>query len=105
MIRGMARTDRALWKRAAAKLDQWGFARIPGVLGVRECERLAALYGRDAAFRKTISMDAHRFGSGEYRYFSYPLPPRVQRLREALYPKLAPIANAWQGRLRDPPRV
>jgi hypothetical protein len=92
------------WKCVAADLDRWGFARVPGVLGARDCERLAALYARDAAFRKTISMDAHRFGSGEYRYFTYPLPPRVQRLRAALYPELARIANAWQERLADPVR-
>ena len=101
MIRRMAPTD---WKRIEVDLDRWGFARIPGVLGARECQRLAALYRRDAAFRKTISMDAHRFGSGEYRYFSYPLPPRVQRLREALYPELARIANTWKERLGDPGR-
>jgi len=97
----LARID---WKHAAADLDRWGFARVPGLLGARDCERLAALYARDAGFRKTISMDAHRFGSGEYRYFSYPLPSRVQRLREALYPELAAIANAWQERLGDPAR-
>ena len=68
---------------------------------VRAARRALA---RDEAFRKTISMDAHRFGSGEYRYFRYPLPPRVQRLRTALYPKLARIANAWQERLGDPAR-
>src|SRR2546422_1065460 len=98
MISRVARTD---WKRVAAELDRWGFARIPNVLGARDCERLTALHARDAAFRKTISMDAHRFGSGEYRYFDYPLPPRVQRLRESLYPKLARIANDWQERLGD----
>src|SRR5262249_41454557 len=92
------------WKRVAAELDRWGFARIPRVLGARDCERLAATYSRDAAFRKTISMDAHRFGSGEYRYFAYPLPARVQQLREALYAQPAPLANAWQARLGDPVR-
>jgi hypothetical protein len=102
MIRRMpAATD---WKRVADGLDRWGFARIPGVLGARECAQLAALYPRDEAFRKTISMDVHRFGSGEYRYFNYPLPARVQQLRAALYPKLARIANAWQERLGDPVR-
>ena len=95
----MVRTD---WKRVADDLDRWGYARIPRVLGARECGRLAALYPCDEAFRKTISMDAHRFGSGEYRYFRYPLPTRVQQLRAALYPKLARIANAWQERLGDP---
>ena len=97
----MARPD---WQRAAEDLDRWGFARIPRLLGARDCAQLAALYARDAAFRKTISMDAHRYGSGEYRYFAYPLPARVQRLREALYPPLARIANAWQERLGDPAR-
>jgi hypothetical protein len=94
----VVRTD---WKRVADDLDRWGYARIPRLLGARECAQLAAIYSRDDAFRKTISMDAHRFGSGEYRYFSYPLPARVQRLRAALYPKLARIANAWQERLGD----
>jgi uncharacterized protein len=89
------------WQGVADQLDRWGFARIPHALGARDCARLCALYARDAAFRKTISMDAHRFGSGEYRYFRYPLPARVQRLREALYPPLARIANAWQERLGD----
>ena len=97
----MVRTD---WKRVADDLDRWGFARIPRVLGARECAQLAAIYPRDEVFRKTISMDAHRFGSGEYRYFRYPLPARVQRLRSSLYPKLARIANAWQERLGDPAR-
>ena len=97
----MVRTD---WKRVADDLDRWGYARIPRVLGARECQRLAALYPADDAFRKTISMDAHRFGSGEYRYFRYPLPPLVQRLRTAIYPHLARIANAWQERLGEPGR-
>jgi hypothetical protein len=97
----VVRTD---WKRVADDLDRWGHARIPHVLGARDCAKLAALYPRDESFRKTISMDAHRFGSGEYRYFRYPLPARVQALRAALYPKLARIANTWQERLRDPAR-
>jgi hypothetical protein len=89
------------WKHVAAELDRWGYARIPRVLDARECVSLSALYERGDAFRKTISMDAHRFGSGEYRYFGYPLPPLVQRLRAALYPRLARIANSWQERLGE----
>jgi hypothetical protein len=92
------------WKNVAAELDRWGYARIPRVFDARECVSLSALYERGDAFRKTISMDAHRFGSGEYRYFGYPLPPLVQRLRAALYPRLARIANSWQERLGDAAR-
>jgi uncharacterized protein len=40
-------------------------------------------------------MARHRFGEGEYRYFAEPLPPLVAVLRERLYPRLAPVANAW----------
>jgi len=92
------------WQCVHEELDRWGFARIPRLLGARECGQLSSLYEVDERFRKTVSMDAHRFGSGEYRYLRYPLPPRVHELRTALYPPLARIANVWQARLGDPHR-
>ena len=44
-------------------------------------------------------MSRHRFGEGEYRYFARPLPDAVTGLRQALYPRLLPIARDWWARL------
>jgi hypothetical protein len=92
----IAATD---WSRAAAELDEAGWSVLPRLLTPEECEATAALYGPGDAFRSHVVMARHGYGSGEYRYFAYPLPPLVAALRAALYPRLAPVANAWQQRL------
>jgi hypothetical protein len=87
------------WDRIRCDLDRLGHARIPGLLRAAECRGLTRLYSREECFRKVISMERHRFGEGEYKYFSYPLPPLVAGLRSAFHPWLAPIANRWQEQL------
>jgi hypothetical protein len=84
------------WSRIAVELDDQGWALLPGLLTDTDCDRIAALYDREDGFRSRVVMARHGFGRGEYRYFSYPLPGRIEKLRTALYPRLAAIANAWQ---------
>ena len=87
------------WHAASAELDAGGFAVLPRLLDPTSCRALAGMYDHDEAFRSRVVMARHGFGSGEYRYFAYPLPQTVARLRAALYPRLAPIANRWHERM------
>jgi hypothetical protein len=89
------------WKQAAAELDGQGWAVLPRLMTAADCDRITALYDQDKTFRSTVVMARHGFGRGEYRYFSYPLPRLVKKLRTALYPHLAPLANGWQARLGE----
>jgi uncharacterized protein len=84
---------------SADELDERGYAGLPALLGADACARLRALFDDDGAFRNTIVMERLGYGRGVYRYFRYPLPDAVQRLREELYERLAPVANAWSHAL------
>jgi hypothetical protein len=90
------------WAALAAELDVHGSAPTGPLLTPAECRDLAALYEKPELFRTTVDMARHRFGSGEYRYFTHDLPPAVSALRAALYPRLLPIARDWAARLGRP---
>lgn len=87
------------WASIERSLDARGNALLPGLLTAEQCSALVALYPLEERYRTTILMARHGFGSGEYKYFAYPLPPLLEQLRHALYPWLAPIANRWNLQL------
>ena len=92
------------WDAVRADLDRYGCGLAGPLLTPPEAAGITRLYADDARFRSTINMARHRFGEGEYRYFSEPFPQAVAGLREALYPRLLPIARDWWARLgRDAP--
>ncbi|WP_052864080.1 2OG-Fe(II) oxygenase [Streptomyces niger] len=98
-------TDRlaaADWKAITDELDALGSALTPRLLSTEQCHEIAALYGKPELFRTTVDMARHRFGSGQYRYFTHDLPEPVAELRAALYPRLLPIARDWAERLGRP---
>ena len=87
------------WQRVTGELNQKGYAIVPQFLPNQSCEELIRKYDDSDLYRKTITMERHSFGLGEYKYFKYPLPDLIQTVRGAIYPKLAPVANAWMKML------
>jgi hypothetical protein len=98
----LVRVGRTDWDRVATDLDDVGCASLGTVLSEDECRWVSGLYDDVGRFRSTIDMARYRFGSGQYRYFAYPLPPLVAGLRAEFYRRLLPVARGWATRLRRP---
>ena len=99
MNRYERRVSGADWDAVAAEVDDLGCALLPQLLTPAECARIAGMYDDVQRFRATIDMARHRFGEGQYRYFDRPFPEAVESLRQALYPRLLPIARDWYAKL------
>lgn len=90
------------WPRIETHLREHGYASLGQLLQPAQCLQFRLMYQDESRFRSRIDMARYRFGRGEYQYFSDPLPPLVQELREQLYQGLAPIATAWNQDLKQP---
>src|SRR5262249_31473598 len=97
---GRDRVEAVDWSAIRAALDRDGCALTGQLLTPRETAGIAALYPDDARFRSTVNMSQHRFGQGEYRYFTEPFPAVVTELRQALYPQAATDRARLVGQAR-----
>lgn len=86
------------WASTAAELDLSGGALLPRLVTDEQAAALRDMYDDDR-FRSTVDMARHRFGAGQYRYFRAPYPAPIEALKQALYPRLLPIARDWYARL------
>jgi hypothetical protein len=93
------RVDSGDWDAITAEVNDFGGALLPRLLTKAEAEKIRGLYADDHLFRSTIDMRRYRFGEGEYRYFQQPYPEPIQALKDALYPRLLPIARDWWSKL------
>jgi hypothetical protein len=71
------------WESITESMHENGFTIIPNVLNNEQCEDLKFDYDNPNLYRKTVVMERYR------------LPDLIQNIRSSIYPKLAPIANAW----------
>ena len=88
------------WQKTTLQMHEKGYAIAHNLLTSTECESLIKNYDSQSSYRKTISMERYRFGLGEYKYFSYPLPVLLETIRKEVYIKLSPIANTWMEELK-----
>ena len=93
------RVESGDWAAITAEVNSLGGALLPELLTPTEAAEIRRLYAQAGYFRATINMGRHRFGEGEYRYFKTPYPEPVERLKQALYPRLLPIARDWWAKL------
>src|SRR5215218_4129018 len=73
----LERVDRLHWSVLTEEVDAYGHAQTAKLLTSAECTSISGLYDDVERFRSTIDMSRYRFGSGQYRYFDYPLPDLV----------------------------
>lgn len=88
------------WSSIAESLNEKGYAVIPQFFTPDQCDAVANLYNVPSLYRKTVVMERHRFGQGEYKYFAYPLPDIIASVRESIYPFLSSVANTWMKALK-----
>lgn len=92
------------WLSAGEQLNALGYALIQNLIPDSTCNQLKAQYSEENLYRSTVRMARYSFGRGEYKYYRYPLPDFIQRLRTSLYPNLAATANQWCENLNLPER-
>jgi uncharacterized protein len=93
------RVDAADWDAVTADLNEFGGALLSRLITPTECAAVIDLYSDDSLFRAIVDMSRHRYGRGEYRYFKQPYPNPIDELKQALYPRLLPIARDWWSKL------
>jgi len=89
------RIDALDWTPAEQSLSERGYAVTAPILTADECKSIISLYPDANRFRSHVTMERHRFGVGDYKYFADPLPELVTDLRTSAYPHLARVANEW----------
>lgn len=88
------------WQSVTDDMNENGYSLVPQFLHDRYCKEIIDEYDNSELYRKTITMERHSFGLGQYKYFNYPLPDLIQTIREAIYSRLVPIANTWMEMLK-----
>lgn len=86
------------WQEITGELLENGFVKAGPLLSEEACHNLIQNYDKDI-YRSTINMQRYNFGRGEYKYYDYPLPDLISKLRHYFYNYLRKPAQIWADRL------
>ena len=106
--RPVAHLDSFNWLEIERELDERGVAVLPGLLTQFQCEEVQRFYPQADHFRSTVVMARHNFGKGEYKYFSYPLPDIIEKLRTAcirICTAITCFRCSWRFCSRNPAKI
>jgi len=87
------------WRRIAEDLDAYGVAILPSLLSADDCATASDLFADTTLSRMPPVEEMRSWGNGNYRYLRHSTPEIISALRTAIYPRLAPIANAWNEKM------
>lgn len=87
------------WQTIQNQLLKNGFVKIHNILSRESCETLKDMYEEDI-YRSVINMARYNFGRGEYKYYAYPLPNIIEKMRCYFYENLKSVAAEWATRLK-----
>lgn len=99
MTRWDKRVDSGDWDAIAAEVSEYGGALLPRLITPGEAARLRKLYADDGLFRLDGRYGIQAVRRRAVSIFPCPLSRVIERLKQALYPKLLPIARNWWAKL------
>ena len=67
------------WQMVTGQMNGKGYALVTKFLPGQFCDEITRNYNNSDLYRKTIIMERHRFGLGDYKYFKYPLPDLIHK--------------------------
>ena len=67
------------WNAITEAMHQHGFVVLEKFLTEEQCDLAKNNYDHPSLYRKTVNMQRYRFGLGEYKYFTYPLPHLIHQ--------------------------
>lgn len=68
------------WQAITNTMHQQGFVLLENFLSETQCNLVKDHYNHPTLYRKTVIMQRYRFGLGEYKYYTYPLPHLIKVL-------------------------